>query len=206
MDCCPGNIAPDVCDGDNQDCDAQVDEDPEIVWYHDLDGDGFTNNSDTQNACSDPDGASAEWVDTTTTNDCDDNTATCGVKCFPDNPEFCDGYDNNCDGSTDENGVFMDWWPLGGDWPYRKKLTFNNGGQSQDIDNFTVLVKLTKLSFEYLKSDGTDLRFIDDDGFSELNYHIENWNEDGDSFIWVQVTNIPASSSDDYMWMYYGNI
>jgi hypothetical protein len=97
------------------------------------------------------------------------------------------------------------WWNA--DWSYRKKLTFDNSGQSEDLVNFPILVNLSASNFDYLKAklDGTDLRFIDADGITELKYHIEDWNASKDSYVWVNVTNIAAGSSTDYIWMYYGN-
>ena len=97
-----------------------------------------------------------------------------------------------------------DWW--NSNWQYRRRFTFDNSAQSQPLNNFTVLVKLSPSNFDYskAKSDGTDLRFIDPDN-SELKYHIEKWNTTGESFIWVKVPNIPVSSNSDHMWMYYGN-
>ncbi|MCO4746809.1 MAG: hypothetical protein KC912_18580, partial [Proteobacteria bacterium] len=105
-DCYPGNTNPDVCDGDNQDCDNFTDEDPNTPYYHDADGDQFTNNSDIQFACADPDGLTGlEWRDTPTTNDCDDDTNACGAGCYPQNsnPDVCDGYDQDCSGTADED-------------------------------------------------------------------------------------------------------
>jgi len=98
-----------------------------------------------------------------------------------------------------------DWWDNA--WSYRKKLIFDNSGQSEDLVNFPVLVNLSSSNFDYSKAklDGTDLRFIDEDGVTELNYDIESWNSSGNSFIWVNVTRIDAGSSTDYIWMYYGN-
>jgi hypothetical protein len=97
------------------------------------------------------------------------------------------------------------WWNP--DWSFRRKLTFDNGGQSEDLVNFPVLVNLSVTSFDYSKAklDGTDLRFVDEDGVTELKYHIENWNTTGNSHVWVNVTSIDGSSSTDNIWMYHGN-
>jgi hypothetical protein len=74
------------------------------------------------------------------------------------------------------------------------------------LTNFTVMVNLSSSNFNYAgaKSDGTDLRFIDADGSTQLKYHIEKWNTSGSSYIWVNVTSIDGSSSTDHIWMYYG--
>lgn len=94
--CFPTNPAADVCDTYNQDCDTLIDEDPDIAWYHDQDGDAYTNNADTQLACSDPDGAATAWVGTATTNDCDDTDSTE----FPEQVWYAD-----CDNDTYERSI-----------------------------------------------------------------------------------------------------
>ncbi len=106
--------------------------------------------------------------------------------------------------SVDE--PYSTWWD--GGWNCRKKLTFDNTGQTEDLVNFPVLIQLNSTNFDYAKakSDGSDLRFIDVDDTTELNYHIEDWDILSDSYVWVNVTQINASSSDDYIWMYYNNI
>jgi hypothetical protein len=85
-------------------------------------------------------------------------------------------------------------------------LTFDNAGRSESFTNFPVLVTLNNTFFDYsnTKSDGSDLRFIDADGSTLLNYHIEEWDSSGESYIWVNVTGIDADSQTDYMTMYYG--
>ena len=109
--CFPGNAAADVCDSADQDCDSLVDEDPEVIWYHDADDDGFTNGADTQQSCNDPDGVGTEWVATATTDDCDDDSLACGAGCFPLNgaPDVCDGQDQDCDSLVDEDPEFV-WY------------------------------------------------------------------------------------------------
>jgi tetratricopeptide (TPR) repeat protein len=104
------------------------------------------------------------------------------------------------------NGAPADWWDT--DWKYRRNLTFVNEDQSETFDDFTVMVKLNSQNFDYskAKADGTDLRFIDEDGTTSLKYHIEKWNSSGSSWVWVNVTGIDSSTSADYMHMYYGNL
>lgn len=96
------------------------------------------------------------------------------------------------------------WWNV--NWTQRQKLTFNNGGQAENLINFQVLVHLTSSNFNFaaVQPDGDDLRFIDadEDGGAELDYQIEKWTV-GDALIWVKVPQINASSSTDYIWLYY---
>jgi hypothetical protein len=118
-----------------------------------------------------------------------------------------DGYDDIIVGAPFNDGYngLDSWWDS--NWNNRKKLIFNNSGQTEDLIEFPILVNLSSSNFDYLKAknDGTDLRFIDEDGSSELIYHIEEWNAAGYSQIWVNVTNITGSSDTDYIWMYYNN-
>jgi hypothetical protein len=108
---------------------------------------------------------------------------------------------------TGTTTVTANWWSAGGNWSYRKKLTFNNIAQAENLTNFPVMVKLTTSSFTYsdAKADGTDLRFIDSDNSTELKYEIERWNSSGDSIIWVKIPQINGSSNTDFIYMYYGN-
>ncbi len=52
---------------------------------------------------------------------------------------------------------------------------------------------------------GEDIRFVDSDGVSVLAHEIEEWNESGDSYVWVNVPRVDGNSNTDYIWMYYGN-
>ena len=85
-----------VCDGADNNCDGQVDEDSAVdagTWYQDADGDGFGDLDETTVACAAPEG----FVEAST--DCDDTDAEVN----PDAAEFCDSIDNDCDGTIDED-------------------------------------------------------------------------------------------------------
>jgi hypothetical protein len=89
--------ADEICDNIDNDCDGFVDDnDPSVtgttLWYADLDGDGYGDETNTVMACDLPDG----YV--MVAGDCDDNDATVN----PDAVEICDGIDNDCDGLYDD--------------------------------------------------------------------------------------------------------
>ena len=86
--------AKEVCDGLDQDCDEQIDEDATdaTTTYADEDGDGYGDPAAEFVTCEPPTGAveNAE--------DCDDGDAEVN----PDGVETCDGRDEDCDGALDE--------------------------------------------------------------------------------------------------------
>jgi len=80
---------PEVCNGVDDDCDGQVDED--YIVYTDLDGDGYGDDATAIVQC-EPDPGQVF-----TGGDCDDSNAAI----HPGMTEACDGLDNNCDGFID---------------------------------------------------------------------------------------------------------
>ena len=92
-------------------------------------------------------------------------------------------------------------------WAYRRKITFDNSAQAENLTNFPVLVKLdsTRVNYSNTQDSGQDIRFTDSDGTTLLSYEIEKWDETGSSFVWVKVPQIDASSATDNIYMYYGN-
>ncbi len=81
-----------VCDTSDNDCDGSIDEGVQSTWYADSDGDGYGDDSVTQETCTAPAGFVSNNLD------CDDTTASTN----PTSWEVCDAVDNDCDGATDE--------------------------------------------------------------------------------------------------------
>ncbi|MBW2276889.1 MAG: DUF2341 domain-containing protein [Deltaproteobacteria bacterium] len=98
-----------------------------------------------------------------------------------------------------------DWWDT--EWSSRRPLTFDNSGQDEDLENFPALVALDTAAVDYssFAAGGIDLRFVDANGSTQLAHHIEEWDTDGESIVWVRVPMINGSSVTDQIWMYYGN-
>jgi hypothetical protein len=96
--------APEVCDGIDDDCDSYIDGDDKDViydvYYTDSDGDGYGDDSTAVSTCDSLDG----YV--MTGGDCDDSAWLVS----PARSEYCDGIDNNCDGTADETTDYVDWY------------------------------------------------------------------------------------------------
>lgn len=100
------------------------------------------------------------------------------------------------------------WWNA--DWTLRKKITLDTVAASvqAEVSTVPVLVRLSTGNFDFLsaKEDGADIRFVAEDGTTELKHHIERLdtvNELG--FVWVQVPKLAAGNATQHIWMYYGN-
>ncbi len=108
LDCDDGDIAvnpgvtDDSCDGLDQDCSGTADQDaPTSTWYADSDVDGYGDASVTAVQCDQPSGYIGDSTD------CDDTTG--GV-----NPgvsdDSCDGVDQDCSGTADQDAPTSTWF------------------------------------------------------------------------------------------------
>ena len=96
----PG-VAADGCNAVDDDCDGTIDEDPDVSWHLDADGDGYGGAGEAVSACVAPEGYASG------TADCDDDNADA----WPGADEACDEVDNDCDGEVDEGlPTDIDYW------------------------------------------------------------------------------------------------
>ena len=82
-----------ICDGADNDCDHAVDEGVQTTWYADADGDGYGDANTTVQECNPPAGYASNG------DDCDDASAVNNPSAW----DVCDGADNDCDGTVDED-------------------------------------------------------------------------------------------------------
>ncbi len=97
--------AEEYCDGHDDDCDGDIDEDDALdasTWYLDSDSDGYGDATSTDIACDQPTGFVSDQTD------CDDDDAAQ----HPGAPEYCNAEDDDCDGDVDEDDAFdvLTWY------------------------------------------------------------------------------------------------
>jgi hypothetical protein len=92
--------APEVCDGRDQNCDGVIDEGVTVAGFADEDRDLHGDASRPIRACA----AFAGFA--TVADDCDDTRVTVHGS----QPEICDGVDNDCDGTVDEEAQPVTWY------------------------------------------------------------------------------------------------
>ncbi|MFM7199853.1 MAG: MopE-related protein [Myxococcota bacterium] len=84
---------PEQCNGSDDNCDGQVDEALEVLSYEDRDQDGFGNSNRPVKTCD------SGFQTSTQGGDCNDSSSSI----HPGASESCDGQDNDCNGTVDDN-------------------------------------------------------------------------------------------------------
>jgi parallel beta-helix repeat protein len=102
--------------------------------------------------------------------------------------------------SPDNDGLKDLWWNE--NWAKRRPVTINNSNNPNTLENYQVRVII--YTDDDMRADFGDLRFCDNDGVTELNYWIENYNAGENATVWVKVPSIPGNDNH-VIYMYYGN-
>ena len=97
--------ASELCDGIDNDCDEEVDEDGQNTFYADGDQDGYGDPDAATVGCNAPSGYVSNSADCRDTND----------TIYPGATEICDGEDQNCDGVIDDGVTTRLYADLDGD-------------------------------------------------------------------------------------------
>jgi len=94
------------------------------------------------------------------------------------------------------------WWDA--DWDFCQTLSIDNSFIDTTLDNFPVLVVINSSTATNCMANGEDIRFTNEGNTTEFAYEIEEWNAAGDSFVWVNVTQVLSAAVTKFN-IYYGN-
>jgi sarcosine oxidase delta subunit len=91
-------------------------------------------------------------------------------------------------------------------YSYRMRIRLTGYTGQETLTNFPVLVRLNEeiagFSYRLFASEsGRDLRFTDESG-APLNYEVETWDTNGDSYVWIQ---IPELRQGGTVWAFLKN-
>jgi hypothetical protein len=91
-------------------------------------------------------------------------------------------------------------------WSRARRISVQSGDIDEDLTDFPVLVYLdsTRINWTETQDDLDDIRFVDQENTTFLDYEIENYTVNDEAWIWV---NLPFvnSTSDTIFYLYYGN-
>ncbi len=96
------------------------------------------------------------------------------------------------------------WWDNA--WIHRAVITVDNTAGGGALTNYVVLVTVdtaSPIANGEMDEQGDDIRFIDSDNATELDFWIESGVNTSDTRIWVENPSIPASSTKTiymYLW------
>ena len=92
-------------------------------------------------------------------------------------------------------------------YSFRKTITIDSSKVDTTLTDFPLLVKLTSTNFNFAnaESDGSDIRFTEDDGTTELKFQrIRHDDSAEEAEYFVKVPSV-SSSADTEIFIYYGN-
>jgi hypothetical protein len=108
--------------------------------------------------------------------------------------------------------------PTTTDFQKSRKYTFNTtrtgANVMGDVTDFPLLVRVTDANagiLDQVQGSGTtipgDIRFLDGDGRTWLNYQVERWDRGVDSGeVWVRIPQVDGNSDHDFITMYYQQV
>lgn len=91
------------------------------------------------------------------------------------------------------------------EYSHSRTIIIDNTG-NEEVRDYQIRVKLDQTNFHFNETmdKGEDIRFMDEDGITPLNYWIEKWDSSGQlAVIWVKVPFI-QSSARKTIYLYYG--
>ena len=184
-------------DGIDNDCNGYI----EYMYYTDLDGDLYSPSSVSfcVNDSIYESGKTKSGL-LIGTGDCDDSS----VDVNPGHKEWCDGIDNDCSGTADDN---IHWHYK--DYSYRLTFDIYNSAPNT-LTNYQEKISIdtaSLINYGKMKWDCADIRFALDSTLpascQPLSYFLESGCYSSDTKMWIKL-DLPANSTST-VYMYYGS-
>lgn len=88
----------------------------------------------------------------------------------------------------------------------KRRAVFINNDNGLERNNQALFIELddSMIDYQLAGNNGASLRFVDANG-NVVPHDIGSWNNNNISQVWVNVVNVPADSTNQYVWMYYDN-
>ena len=123
----------------------------------------------------------------------------------PQNIDWYPGFNfNKQDYNLPQNIAFLKtewaWW--NSSWSNYKPILINETSGST-LSNYSLLIYVPYSA--NMKTDFSDLRFISSDNTTELGYYFKNTSASTYAYVWVNIPTLTASSTNNLIYMYYGN-
>ena len=180
------------CDGIDNNCNGEVDEDVLLSFYEDLDGDGFGNTDTLIESCASIDGYVPFG------NDCDDSNP----EVYSGATEICNEVDDNCNGEVDEGVVLGLYYDADGDGYGDPNLPSSdcNGGEgyvyyADDCDDSDPTIHPFQL--EICDGIDNDCNELIDDGTQYTYYADADFDGYGDPNVSIQACYVPEGYTEN---------
>ncbi|GAH26346.1 unnamed protein product, partial [marine sediment metagenome] len=98
----------------------------------------------------------------------------------------------------------IDWWDT--DYKNYRRITIESEYIDSDLTNFPVLVVLDNSTGDFtFHNAGADIEFVSLNSITQFNHEIESFDNAGDTFCWVNISETLTSGSDYSFLVYYDN-
>ena len=109
--------------------------------------------------------------------------------------------------TTGDDGQMVDPGLPGPGWTWRREITIDAGVLGLGLTDFPLLVRVDNSRIEYDATNPVvpDVRFYDGEIATALDFEVERWNPEGDSYFWVRIPALEDTDAGRSLWIYYGN-
>lgn len=96
----------------------------------------------------------------------------------------------------------FNWWD--NNWHSARVITVESDYIDNSLENYPLLVVLDNSTGDYIFRNEHDMRFRDYDNTTSYNYEIEEFNNSGNTYVWVNIST-PLTAGQDFNFIVYFN-